>query len=256
MVEHRALTLNDIRRLQENEQVVENADLGAIDWSNCDLPDLKLKNCLIQNGDFSQSQLEGLIADQCRFLDCSFRSANLDHSHFKGCRFVNKETHEGCSFRFSEMKNATIEECDLSFVRFHRCDLYDLTVTDTMMRAVDFSESTFARVLSKTRQLVRLEVKDSNFERANLRGLNLSSMQAERSKFAYALMEECDLSGALLLECDLGNAELLSAILNDANLSGSNLHGLDLRSLKSFSGLLIMESQQKQLLKEMGVEVI
>ena len=256
MTDFCTLTNEDFLKIARSDEPAENADLSDMDWTNCDLPGLILRQCRIKDADFSQSRLEDLRAEKCQFLDCTFRAANLNQCHFDGCSFVNKETHQGSTFHFCEIKNATFDDCDFSFTTFYRCDLYDLAVKDCRFRGADLSDSTFCRILSKTRPLNRLEIKTSSFERANLRGLDLGSMQAEQSNFSYALMDECDLTGALMMECDLTNADLLSAVLTNTNLSGSNLEGVDLRQLKSYSGLIIMEGQQKQLLKEMGVDVI
>ena len=127
---------------------------------------------------------------------------------------------------------------------------------DCQFRGADLASSTFSRVISRTKSLVRIAIKNSNFEHANLRGLCLQNLQAEQVRFSQAAMEECDLSEAAMLECDLGGAELLSAVLTLANLSGSNLSGMDLRQLKAYDGMIILDHQQIQLLQEMGIEVL
>jgi fluoroquinolone resistance protein len=249
-------TLDDVKKCAESGVPLDGVDLSHAEWEDLDFLDLRLQNCTARDTHFRQVELEGLVASDCTFINCDFRSANLNGARFQGCSFSEKETHQGCSFRFSDFQHAVVKQCDFSFSSFDRCDLFGLEIEDCQFRGADLAASTFSRSLSKSKDMVRVTARDSRFEHANLRGLNLSTLQAEKCTFSQAAMEECNLTDAVLLECDLGGAALLSAVMDGANLSGSNLDGLDLRLLKSHNGLIILDHQQRQLMTELGIDVL
>lgn len=256
MTDHRTFDRDELLSTAASGETVTKADLRYIDWVDLEIPELALKNCLVDETTLDGVQLEALDAADCQFRGSQFRSCSFKEAKFTNCTFVNKAEHTGAMFRFCDFQHAAFEGCDVSFSTFERCDLYDMTILESLFRACDLSSSTFSRQLSKSKHLVTLTLKRSNFSQSNWHGLNLETMTADEVDFTEALMAECNLASAVMTECNLTNAEFLSADFTGANLSASNLQGLDLRSLRSHNGLIILDTQQKQLLQEMGVEVL
>jgi uncharacterized protein YjbI with pentapeptide repeats len=58
-----------------------------------------------------------------------------------------------------------------------------------------------------------------------------------------------------MLVCDLDRADWDRAKLRKADLRGSTLSGLNLAVLSDYAGLRISESEQSEILRQLGVEV-
>jgi uncharacterized protein YjbI with pentapeptide repeats len=63
------------------------------------------------------------------------------------------------------------------------------------------------------------------------------------------------LSHATLLACALDRAEWDRARLGKADLRGSRISGLNLAVLSDYAGLAISESEQSEILKQLGISV-
>jgi fluoroquinolone resistance protein len=250
------LTLEILERAADEGTTLKGYDLATFEWTEAEVLDLKLEDCLAQGVEFRSCDLEGLEAVDCQFVDCTFVSTSLKEADFKRCTFTNKDEHKGTEFRYANLENSKFSECDLSFSTFDRCDLYDLGLKACRCRALDFSSSSFSRVLSRTRSLTRFEAEETNLESSSFFGLELETVKFQKCSLRLATFEEAKLSSALLLDCNLNETEFRGADLSGANLGGSNLAGFDLRTLKSYEDLMVSESQGTILLIEMGLTVI
>lgn len=253
MTRHKQLDASTLEAAAESGECLEGFDLSGVSWDGLDLPDLKLKDCVASKLEFRGCDLDGLAAETCDFVGATFSSCVLKDAVFDKCRFTNRETHEGATFRYVKLDNSRFGECDVSFSKFDRCELFDLKVKESNFRATEFASSSFSRRLSKTRSLVRFEAVETNLESCNFFGLDLETVKLEKCLATLATFEECHLSSALLLDCTLNDVEWRGADLSGANLGGSDLSGLDLRELKAYEGLMISEAQGTILLGEMGI---
>ena len=251
--ELKPLDLTALEAAAEEGTCLEGYDLSGVCWDGLDLPDLKLKDCAASGLEFRNCDLEGLAAETCDFVGASFSSCALKDAAFDKCRFTNRETHEGATFRYVKLDNSRFSDCDVSFSKFDRCELYDLKLKDSNFRATEFASSSFARRLSKTKSLVRFEATGTNLASCNFFGLDLETIKLEKCSVRLATFEECHLSSALLLDCTFNDAEWRGADLSGANLGGSDVSGLDLRELKAYEGLMSSAAQGIVLLGEMGI---
>lgn len=109
-------------------------------------------------------------------------------------------------------------------------------------------EVQWVRCLMNERQLTGVDLRNavlrgSSFSRGDLSGANLSGVDARRTKFVSANLQnarldgaslrdadltKADLSGASLRNTDLREARLFRANLKGANLTGARLDGADL----------------------------
>lgn len=74
-------------------------------------------------------------------------------------------------------------------------------------------------------------------------------------RFSEASFIDTDLSRSTMLACALDRIDWDRARLAKADLRGSQLSGLNLALLADYAGLTISESEQSEILKQLGIEV-
>jgi len=74
-------------------------------------------------------------------------------------------------------------------------------------------------------------------------------------RLSEASFIDTDLSHASMLSCALDRAEWDRARLGHADLQGSQLSGLNLALLADYAGLIVSESEQSELLRQLGIDV-
>src|SRR5262245_27994497 len=87
---------------------IEDADLAEVDWKDL--------------------ACEGTTFVRCRFIGGRFAHTDFRGASFEECIFTDKAASKGATFAFSEMREARLTRCDLSFCHFDRCKLFDLTM--------------------------------------------------------------------------------------------------------------------------------
>ena len=100
----------------------------------------------------------------------------------------------------------------------------------------------------------------ASFDKCNLSFADLSGLYLQNGEFLFCKFSETsfidtDFSHSTILACDLDRAEWDRAKLRKADLRGSTLSGLNLAVGVHYSGLKISESEQSEILQQLGVEV-
>ena len=100
----------------------------------------------------------------------------------------------------------------------------------------------------------------ASFERCNVSFADLSGLFLQHCAFRSCKLSEAsfidtDLSEATLIGCALDRIDWERARLRDADLRGSELPGRNLAVLADYAGLKISDSEQAEILGQLGVDV-
>jgi Pentapeptide repeats (8 copies)/Pentapeptide repeats (9 copies) len=147
-------------------------------------------------GDFSKSQLEGLVMEEVHIVNSSFLAADLN-----GVRMVDVLV-EG-----SDFSGADMEEANLSRVTFKNCRMSGAS-------------------------LPRSQLRDLFFDEVRLDEVNLRRASGERLLFEHANLRRGDLYAAQLTSARFFDCDLKGADVSEANLRGARFHGSDLSELR------------------------
>lgn len=189
--------------------------IDGADWFEADLSGVTRERVLFQDLDMTDSTGTG-----ARFVDCTFRGAELDRceleaasfenctfvrcsfaaARFIGCKFV------GLSFDAAAAERMTVEGGDWSFVALPLADLRRARFTDVRMREADLTGAKLDQAV-----LANCDLAGAMWSRADL--------------------TRCDLRGSDIGDLDPGNVQLHRAIIDwpQAVLIARSL-GLDVRT--------------------------
>jgi uncharacterized protein YjbI with pentapeptide repeats len=189
--------------------------IDRADWFEADLSGVTHERVLFQNLDMTDSTGTG-----ARFVDCTFRSAELDRceleaASFENCTFIRcslvAARFVGCKFVGSNFEAATAERMtvdggDWSFVALSGADLRRARFTDVRMREADLTGAKLGQAV-----LSKCDLAGASWSRADLSG--------------------CDLRGSDIADLDPGNVQLHRAIIDwpQAVLIARSI-GLDVRT--------------------------
>ncbi len=228
-------TYNDLQAAIEEGLPIEDADLSQLDWKD--------------------AQCAGATFIRCRFIGCRFGHADFRGATLEECIFTDKATSKGSTFAFSELREARLIRCDLSFCLFDRCKLFDIAMDKCNLLGARFEHADFSHSYGRKVTPNKATIHRCNFEIAQLVGVRLPQCDLSGSSFREADLTDADLTGANLRDCDLEKCELLRAKLAGADVRGAKVAGLNLLSLGSMQGLRVSQEQQWLLLAGLGIEV-
>jgi fluoroquinolone resistance protein len=220
-----------------------------------DLTESRFERCLFQAPSVRGADFSGAAFSDCTFEPMRMASCKLVKTRLSGCSAFDAGKRKGCTFAFCDMHGAEIIKCNFATGRFERCDLYDLNAVDSSFRGVNFHQSTFTKAISRRSVLTKATFDGCNLSFADLSGLVLENCEFRSCKFSEASFIDTDLSHATMLACALDRAEWDRATLRQADLRGSSLSGLNLAVLADYAGVKISDSEQAEILKQLGVDV-
>lgn len=207
-----------------------------------------------------EAPTRGADFSEAAFSDCTFEpmrlaSCKLVKTRLSGCSAFDAGKRKGCTFAFCDMHGAEVIKCNFATSTFERCDLYDFSAADSSFRGVSFRQSTFTKAISRRSVLTKATFEGCNISFADLSGLFLQNCEFRSCKLSEASFIDTDLSHATMLACALDRAEWDRAKLRQADLRGSELAGLNLAVLADYAGVRISDSEQSEILKQLGVDV-
>ena len=160
---------------------------------------------VMENVNFSESQLQGANFQWAKLKKIEFYRANMQKVNFKWAELQEADLQKA-DLQGANLQKAELQEAKLQNTNFAQAKLQEVNLSKTDLRSMDFSG---------------LELKRVNFSGADLQGANFSN---------------ADLEGANLTKANLSRAKLQGTILAQAKLQEVNLSKTDLRSM-DFSGL-------------------
>jgi fluoroquinolone resistance protein len=233
---HRALSQEELAAIATGDRVFDCVRFSS---------DLALKAVDLSESTFTD----------CRFEPMRLAGAKFAKARFTGCSWFDAEKRKGCTFAFCDLQSVEIAKGNLATCRFERCDLYDLTATDSSFRGAQFHQSTFSKTISRRSTLTKASFERCNLSFADLSGLLLQNCAFRSCKLSEASFIDTDLSEATLIGCALDRIDWERAKLRNADLRGSDLSGLNLALLADYAGLKISDSEQAEILGQLGVDV-
>jgi fluoroquinolone resistance protein len=255
LIAYRAVSRDEFLALAADrvfEGIILSADL-ALDGA--DLAESRFERCLFQSGTIQGADFSEASFTDCRFGPSRFASCTWAKARLSGCSWFDADEKKGCTFVFCDMQAVEIAKCNFATCSFERCDLYNLRATDTSFRGVQFGQSTFSRAISKRSTLTKASFENCNISFADLSGLFLPNGEFRSCKLSETSLIDTDLTGATLIGCDLDRIDWERAKLAKADLRGSSLSGLNLAVLADYAGVMISDSEQAEILGNLGVHV-
>ena len=224
-------------------------------FDELDFSESSFEGCLfgvatLRGANFSRSQFKNCKFEPTRFASCKFGEVRFD-----GCALFDLGQKKGCTFAFCDLQSAEAAKCNFATNSFERCDLYNLRSVECSFRGARFQHSTFTKTLSRRSVVTKAFFDKCNFSFADLSGLSLQNAEFLSCKFSEVSFIDTDLTNATLLACALDRGEWDRANLAKADLRGSQLSGLNLAVVSDYAGLTISESEQTELLRQLGVTV-
>ena len=184
-----------IRHLPEN-YVQYHERYSGLGLSNADLSGQvavhpAFDDCLFTRINLTNTEFEGLLLDDVRFLDCDFATANWYQTTWHrveliGCRltgFLAGESHlqdvlfKGCQinlaqFRFATLKTVRFEDCDLSEIDLLESDLSEISFQHCTLRNAELSGVSLAGA-----DLTSCDILGARLGAKELRGATLNLQQ-------------------------------------------------------------------------------
>lgn len=253
---YRAISQGEFAAMAAGDRVFDGLLLSPeLSLDGLELAQSRFDRCLfrnpsIQSADFSGSAFADCVFGPMRLASCKFAKTRL-----VGCSWFDSEKRKGSTFAFCDLQSVEVAKCNLATCVFERCDLYDFSAVDSSLRGAQFRQSTFSKTLSRRSTLTKVSFERCNISFADLAGLFLQNCAFRSCKLSEASFIDTDLSHATMIGCSLDRIEWERAKLRQADLRGSDLSGLNLAVLSDYAGLKISDSEQAEILRQLGVDV-
>ncbi|MFI0372851.1 pentapeptide repeat-containing protein [Actinomadura sp. 1N219] len=114
--------------------VMRRAGFADVEFTSCDLANLKLIDSRIFNAVIDGSRLTGTSMSECGLRDVLFTNCRADLSSFRFSRF------KSVVFRDCNLTDANFQGAELGSVRFERCKLAGAQFSNANMKGTRLSE--------------------------------------------------------------------------------------------------------------------
>jgi uncharacterized protein YjbI with pentapeptide repeats len=201
----------------------------------------------LSNSFFSLANFEGASFSQADLANATLCSGNLSRANLQGANLKKANLNEA-DLGGADLSNADLKEAELGRANFKGAVLRGANLSGAILNRSVFSRPKYAKIYDT-------ELSEA-YNRASLRGANLSGADLIEANLSGADLIEADLSGADLIEADLRDADLSeakliktqlwgadlrSAFLIRTDLTGANLAGAKL-SAANFIGTILIEA--------------
>lgn len=240
------MTIEDICAAISARQTIADQDLSDIAWNDAACADASFVGCRFAEVISTSTDFSGATFTRCRFERCRFGLTLLRDAKFSDCRFtVPGDPPSGCVFAFADLRNASLQGCDLSFARFERSDLHAITMETCNLLGASLNSVDFSHTIGRKTVVTRATFRHCNFD---------------FSELADARMNSCELTGCRFREADLGGVDFTDATLcdsdfNQAILIRADVTGLNLLALASFTRMKITQSQADSLIAALRIDL-
>ena len=189
-----------------------------------------IKECLIQDDNLKNFELDEVIVSYCKFKNVSFNESNLPKGTYNDVIFEN------CDFSSANLEKSTFKR-----VVFNNCKL-----TGTILNNSYFENVSFTSV-----EVVITGIAPSSI----LDDTNCSS----------DIFSKCNLNGASISGITFKNLEFEDCDLSETNFTTTHMNGLDLRScdisgiityIDDLKGVILTSAQSLSFIKLLGITVI
>jgi uncharacterized protein YjbI with pentapeptide repeats len=191
----------------------------------------------LSNSFFSLANFEGASFSQADLANATLCSGNLSRANLQGANLKKANLNEA-DLGGADLSNADLKEAELGRANFKGAVLRGANLSGAILNRSVFSRPKYAKIYDT-------ELSEA-YNRASLRGANLSGADLIEANLSGAdLIEadlrDADLSEAKLIKTQLWGADLRSAFLIRTDLTGANLAGAKL-SAANFIGTILIEA--------------
>lgn len=188
-------------------------------------PDSHVKNTSFSGIELADVAANGTVFEGVVFRGCIFDAVNLSNCTFtdvlfSGCRFIR------CDMGKSWLNRCDFCSCSAPGLTFLKGRLTGVSMVDTQMSYVDFSEATVEHLAaSKT---------------------NLSEANIYSTRLRHVALNQCDLTRATVFRSSLSGIDLSTCEIAGIRVSS------DLRELR---GAIVSEEQAPELVSLLGITI-
>jgi uncharacterized protein YjbI with pentapeptide repeats len=198
------------------------SDLTKADFSHATLRHTDFSHATLTHtcwykANFEQSNLQGTYLNNHTIRDLvtslNGQGGTFDRLDLRGVNLDNANL-VGASFKGADLTNATLKGADLTDAQLDQAQLYGANLTGaTLVNAKLGQTQLYGADLTGAILVTGLNDEGKNFDRLDLRGINL---------------DNANLVGASFIGTNLSNATLKGADLTNAKLAQTQLYGADL----------------------------
>lgn len=199
-----------------------------------------LNGCLFKDIDMTDWNLNRIVADSCRFINCTLPS-KIDSPMFSRCEFSWCKAAVGeRTWNIATISESSFGGCDFSSMNFARCLFAGSRFHKCNMHYTKGAE----RTLFTQCDLVDTDLSDGNFRRIIISDCFLDKVSFDRCSFLFAVLsgisfnaENVSLTGtdfsyANLDNSSLSNAPIQSAVFTHASMTGARLEYMNFANQK------------------------
>jgi fluoroquinolone resistance protein len=248
------ITHDEAVRLAAAGDVIEDCDLADVRWRELPVPEVRLKGCVLTDGDLVEAELGDASFIECTFQRCSFASAILSGSLWQRCILFDPSPAAGCRFANGDLDGARFEDCNLSMCSFEGASLIGLSMKGGKATGADFTQASFTRRHGK-KLVAAVHFSGVGLDLAVFPQLALDEADFEGSSLRQADFSGSTLSDAVFHGTDATEINVGGATLDRADFREARLEGVDLAAAKSFRAIKVSQSQLPALASSLGIRV-
>jgi uncharacterized protein YjbI with pentapeptide repeats len=140
--------------------IIKNCKIQNADFSRSDLNAVRVENCLFSNVDFSLADIMSSVFSNCEFIDCNFKEAHISDCDFINSKFI-KSSMTNCSFLKSVVRNSSFTETNFErstmlLNKYHCTSFYNMSLGNCTFEYHIMRDCTFSSVTLNTDSLAYL----------------------------------------------------------------------------------------------------
>ncbi|MBN1203399.1 MAG: DUF2169 domain-containing protein [Myxococcaceae bacterium] len=255
-----------LKRLKARQPVAgedwSGADLSGLDLRRVDLTGAILQGCSLREAKLDEAKLEGAVLAGADLSRASLRGACLDGADLTQARATSAHFEEasledatlsGGDFSGASFQKAKCARAQLVEARLPKVDLREACLDEADLSGALLEEARLDGASLKDADLAGADASRASFDGANLTLLRASPgvrmarasfkrVQAAKSRWGGALLDEADFSFSELERADFSGASLVKARLNGCNVpharfASARLVGASMLKANVFEGL-------------------
>ncbi|HYH94573.1 DUF2169 domain-containing protein [Hyalangium sp.] len=255
-----------MRRLKAHESVAgqdwSGADLSGLDLRRVDLSGAILQGCSLRKARLDEAKLGGAVLAGADLTEASLKGASLEGADLTQVRAASSRFEEanleGATLSGGDFSGASFQKAKCAGAQLVKARLSKADLREACLDEADLSEARLEDARLEGASLQDTELAGADATRANFDGANLTQLraspgarmaqasfkrvQAAKSRWGGALLDEADFSFSELERSDFSGASLVKARFNGCNVpnsrfAGARMVGTSMLKANLFEGL-------------------
>lgn len=201
----------------------------TLDLRNTDLIGMRFNKPLLQNIDFTNSYLDGVVfPDGCRLdesdftntsiVDIEFTDGNMSRCKFIGAHMVRVKI-TGTYFSDSNFEHAVIKECNFKSSTFYGAKFYGCDIDDTIFAKANIVRGDFETATISNTSFKSASANSAIFTSGSLYNVDFTDSYLQRAFFNNVSMQNsCKFKGALLDNTNFHESKIDIEDLNEVRI--------------------------------------